>query len=153
MIKARLDRVAVTVKDSAQAAKDLSEMLGIEVYGPFNDEVVGLKVALPKAGGLELFSPLRDDDKVGATQKLAAKGEGISGIALRVDNLMEAEEHLATFGLTPDARIDNGKMREILYFAQEKTHGIEIALNEFPDESGCGLAVAQHMGLDINELI
>lgn len=148
-MKAKLHRVAIVSKDAHQAAKDFSEMLGVEFYGPYRDEGVGLDVALPKSGGLEVMSPFRDDDAIGATQELANSGEGVKGIALRVDDIEEAKQHFASLGLKPDVEFSHGPMKEIIFSPQPATHGIEIAINEFPDEDGCGLAVARDMGQNL----
>ena len=102
MIKAELNRVAIIVKDVEAAAKEFEEMFGITFYGPYQDDHVGVDVALPRRGGLEMMSPNRPDDGVMATQKLAEKGEGITGIAFRVDDLDEMKEHLAKYDLKPD---------------------------------------------------
>lgn len=148
-MKASLHRVAIVVDDVHQAAKHMNELLGVEFYGPYRDEGVGLDVALPKSGGMELLSPFRDDDAIGATQALAASGEGIKGIALRVDNIEEAKKHFEAMGLKPDVEFSHGPMKEIIFSPQPATHGVEIAINEFPDEDGCGIAVARDMGYDL----
>lgn len=148
MIKAELNRVAMIVDDVESAKKDFEQMFGISFYGPYADDTVGVNVALPRRGGFEMMSPNRPDDGVKATQKLAEKGEGITGIALRVDDLDEMKAHLATFGLVPDLEFNHGKMREMLFYASEKTHGVEIAINEFPDANGCAIEVARDMGYD-----
>ena len=148
MIKAELNRVAVIVKDVEAAAKEFEEMFGITFYGPYRDDHVGVDVALPRHGGFEMMSPNRPDDGVMATQKLAEKGEGITGIAMRVDDLDEMKAHLAKFGLEPDLEFSHGQMREMIFYASEKTHGVEIAINEFPDANGCAIEVARDMGYD-----
>jgi len=149
MFSAKLDRVAVVVRDIDQAMKDMKKMLGCEFYGPLDDPGPGLAIALPRRGGLELVSPTRPDDAIGATQLLESKGEGITGIALRVDDIEEAERHFAELGLTPDVRINHGGMKEILFKAQEATHGIEIAINEYPEANGMGLEVARDLGVEV----
>lgn len=148
MFKAELNRVAVIVKDVDEAVKDFGEMFGITFYGPYDDAKVGVNVALPRRGGMEMMSPNRPDDGVQATQKLAEKGEGITGIALRCDDIEEAKEHLAKYGMTPDMEFSHGDFHEILFFASEKTHGIEIAINQFPDANGAAIECARDMGYD-----
>ena len=88
------------------------------------------------------------DDAINATGLLATRGEGITGIALRVDDIEEAERHFAELGLTPDVRINHGGMKEILFKAQEATHNVEIAINEYPEANGLGLEVAHDLGVD-----
>ena len=148
MIKAELNRVAIIVKDVEAAAKEFEELFGVTFYGPYQDDHVGVDVALPRHGGFEMMSPNRPDDGVMATQKLAEKGEGITGIAMRVDDLDEMKEHLAKFGLVPDLEFSHGQMREMIFYASEKTHGVEIAINEFPVANGCAIEVARDMGYD-----
>lgn len=149
MLRAKLDRVAVVVRDINKAKKDMEEMLGCEFYGPLDDPGPGLAVALPRRGGLELVAPTRSNDAIGATQLLERKGEGITGIAFRVDDIEEAERHFAKLGLKPDVRINHGGMKEILFQAQEATHGIEIAINEYPEANGLGLEVARDLGIEV----
>jgi methylmalonyl-CoA/ethylmalonyl-CoA epimerase len=149
MIAAKLDRVAVVVRDVNQAVKDMKKLLGVEFYGPFEDSGPGLAVALPRRGGLELVSPMRSDDAIGATKLLERRGEGITGIAFRVDNIEEAERHFAELGLKPDVRISHGGMKEIIFAPQEATHGIEIAINEYPEANGMALEVARDLGVKV----
>lgn len=149
MFRAKLDRVAIVVKDAEKAVKDMEKLLGCEFYGPLDDQGAGLLVALPRRGGIELVSPTRSDDAINATQLLATKGEGITGIALRVEDIQEAERHFASLGLKPDVRINHGGMKEILFKAQEATHNVEIAINEYPEANGLGLEVAHDLGVDV----
>jgi methylmalonyl-CoA/ethylmalonyl-CoA epimerase len=149
MITAKLDRVAVVVRDINQAVNDMKKLLGVEFYGPFDDPGMGLAVALPRRGGLELASPTRLDDAIGATQLLERKGEGITGIAFRVENMEEAERHFAELGLKPNVRFNHGGMKEMIFFAQEATHGIEIAINEYPEANGMALEVARALGVEV----
>lgn len=148
-MKAKLDRVALIVKDVDKAVEEFGAMFGVEFYGPFDDDIVGVRVALPKCGGMEMMSPIREDDGVGATQKLATKGEGITGIAMRTDNIDEAIKHFEALGMKPDLQFSHGGMKEILFYASEKTHGLEVAINEYPEQNGCGLEVAADMGYKI----
>jgi methylmalonyl-CoA/ethylmalonyl-CoA epimerase len=149
MLKAKLDRVAIVVRDVNKAVKDMKELLGVEFYGPFDDKEVGLAVALPRRGGLELVAPTRSDDAIGATKLLERKGEGITGIALRVDDIEEAERHFAALGLKPDVKINHGGMKELIFLAQEATHGVEMAINEYPEANGLGLEVARDLGIEV----
>ncbi|CDX03740.1 Glyoxalase/bleomycin resistance protein/dioxygenase [Desulfitobacterium hafniense] len=127
----------------------MEELPGLEFYGPLDDPGPGLAVALPRRGGLELVAPTRSNDAIGATRLLERKGEGITGIAFRVDDIEEAERHFAERGLKPDVRINHGGLKEILFLAQEATHGIEIAINEYPEANGMGLEVARDLGIEV----
>ena len=131
-MKGKLIRVCVVANDAAETMRDFNDLFGVEFYGPFDDEHVKLKVALPRSGGMEVSSPTAADDPIGFSQYLAANGEGIKGIALRVDNIQEAMDEL-----------------ECIIPPQPKTHNIEVALNEFPDEDPVGQAVARDMGIDL----
>ena len=64
------------------------------------------------------------------------------------DDLDEMKEHLAKYDLKPDLEFSHGQMREMIFYASEKTHGVEIAINEFPDANGCAIEVARDMGYD-----
>ena len=110
---------------------------------------VKLKVALPRSGGMEVSSPTAADDPIGFSQYLAANGEGIKGIALRVDNIQEAMDELKSKGVEIGVYFEHNLMKECIIPPQPKTHNIEVALNEFPDEDPVGQAVARDMGIDL----
>ena len=69
-IKAQLNRIALRVADADKAVEDLSALLGVSFYGPYDDEGVGLRVAF-QVGGIEIMSPMHDHDAIGAYQKVA----------------------------------------------------------------------------------
>ena len=148
MIKAQLNRVAIRVADAHQAVKDFGELFGATFYGPYEDEHMGLCVALPKRGGIELMAPMHDHDAIGAYQALQERGEGISGIALRVDDFDAAKEYLESKGLKPAVVFNHGEFKEMIFPPQPATHGLEIAINEFPDANGAAIQCALDMGID-----
>lgn len=148
MIKAQLNRVALRVADTHQAVKDFGELFGATFYGPYDDETVGLCVALPKSGGIELMSPMHDHDAIGAYQALQERGEGISGIALRVDDFEAAKAYFESKGLKPAVEFKHGEFREMIFPPQPATHNLEVAVNEFPDANGAAIQCALDMGID-----
>ena len=148
MMKAQLNRIALRVSDADKAVADLNALLGVTFYGPYDDEHMGLRVALPKSGGIEVMAPMHDHDAIGAYQRLQTEGEGISGIALRVDDFEEAKASFAAKGLKPAVEFNHGKFREMIFPPQPATHGLEIAVNEFPDANGAAIQVALDMGVD-----
>lgn len=148
MIKAQLNRIALRVADADKAVEDLNKLLGVTFYGPYDDEHMGLRVALPKSGGIEVMAPMHDHDAIGAYKALQTVGEGISGIAMRVDDFDAAKEHFASLGLTPAVEFNHGKFREMIFPPQPATHNLEIAVNEFPDANGAAIQVALDMGVD-----
>ena len=147
-MKAQLNRIALRAADADKAVADLNALLGVTFYGPYNDEHMGLRVALPKSGGIEVMAPMHDHDAIGAYQKLQTEGEGISGIAVRVDDFEEAKAAVAAKGLKPAVEFNHGKFREMIFPPQPATHGLEIAVNEFPDANGAAIQVALDMGVD-----
>ena len=147
-MKAKLNRIALRAADADKAVADLNALLGVTFYGPYNDEHMGLRVALPKSGGIEVMAPMHDHDAIGAYQKLQTEGEGISGIAVRVDDFEEAKAAFAAKGLKPAVEFNHGKFREMIFPPQPATHGLEIAVNEFPDANGAAIQVALDMGVD-----
>lgn len=147
-MKAQLNRIALRAADADKAVADLNALLGVTFYGPYNDEHMGLRVALPKSGGIEVMAPMHDHDAIGAYQKLQTEGEGISGIAVRVDDFEEAKAAFAVKGLKPAVEFNHGKFREMIFPPQPATHGLEIAVNEFPDANGAAIQVALDMGVD-----
>ena len=56
-MKGKLIRVCVVANDATETMKDFNDLFGVEFYGPFDDEHVKLKVALPRSGGMEVSSP------------------------------------------------------------------------------------------------
>ena len=50
MFRAKLDRVAIVVKDAEKAVKDMEKLLGCEFYGPLDDKGEGLLLAMPIRG-------------------------------------------------------------------------------------------------------
>ncbi|WP_417004101.1 VOC family protein [Adlercreutzia equolifaciens] len=148
-MKGKLIRMCVVANDAAETMRDFNDLFGVEFYGPFDDEHVKLKVALPRSGGMEVSSPTAADDPIGFSQYLAANGEGIKGIALRVDNIQEAMDELKAKGVELGVYFEHNLMKECIIPPQPKTHNIEVALNEFPDEDPVGQAVARDMGIDL----
>ena len=51
-MKGKLIRVCVVANDAAETMRDFNDLFGVEFYGPFDDEHVKLKVALPRSGGV-----------------------------------------------------------------------------------------------------
>lgn len=148
MIKAQLNRVALRVADADKACEDLGKLLGVTFYGPYTDDHMGLRVALPKSGGIEVMAPTREDDAIGAYKMLQTVGEGVSGIALEVSNFEEAKAHFESMGLKPAVEFNHGKFREMIFPPQPATHNLEIAVNEFPTANGGAIQVALDMGAD-----
>ena len=70
MGKAQLNRIALRVADADKAVEDLNKLLGVTFYGPYDDEHMGLRVALPKSGGIEVMAPMHDHDAIGAYKAL-----------------------------------------------------------------------------------
>lgn len=64
-MKGKLIRVCVVANDAAETMRDFNDLFGVEFYGPFDDEHVKLKVALPRSGGMEVSSPTAADDPIG----------------------------------------------------------------------------------------
>lgn len=150
-MKAQLNRVALRVADADKAVADFNALLGATFYGPYTDEHMGLRVALPKSGGIEIMAPVNDHDAIGAYQRLQTEGEGVSGVALRVDDFEAARAAFAAKGMKPISEFKHGKFHEMIFAPQPGTHGLEIAINEFPDANGAAIQVALDMGVDWKE--
>ncbi len=148
VMKAQLNRIALRAADADKAVADLHALLGVTFYGPYDDEHMGLRVALPKTGGIEVMAPMHDHDAIGAYQRLQTEGEGVSGIAVRVDDFEEARAAFAAKGLKPISEFWHGKFHEMIFAPCPETHGLEIAVNEFPDANGAAIQVALDMGAD-----
>ena len=148
-MKGKLLRVCVVARDADETMKDFHDLFGVEFYGPFDDEGTSLRVALPRSGGMEVSAPASENDPIGFSNYLKENGEGIKGIVFRVDDIAEAMEELKTKGVTLGVYFEHDLMKECIIPPQPATHGIEVALNEFPDEDPVGQAVARDMGIDL----
>ena len=92
----KVNHIAILVKDLEGAAKDYSDLLGIEFSGPNEIENLDLR-SMPSPVGIELVSPLTPD---GATARtLERRGEGVLLVALRVADLQEKGAQLKAKGL------------------------------------------------------
>jgi len=84
-----LDRVVIVVKDLDKAAKRYSELLGTSFWDAGAQENQGVRAMVSWDGQIELVSPI--SAKSGAAKFLKKKGEGIFGVAWKVEDIDKAQ--------------------------------------------------------------
>ena len=129
MIK-KIDHLGIAVKDLEKAAAFYREVLGIECAGTEEVAEQKVKVAFFPLGDskLELLQSTAPDGPV--AKFIAARGEGVHHIAVRVENLEEAMEKLREQGATlidREPRYGAGKAR-IAFVHPKSTGGVLLEL-------------------------
>jgi methylmalonyl-CoA/ethylmalonyl-CoA epimerase len=84
-----LDRVVIVVKDLEKSAKRYSELLGTSFWDAGVQEKQGFRAMFSWEGQIELVSPISAQS--GAAKFLEKKGEGIFGVAWKVEDIDEAQ--------------------------------------------------------------
>lgn len=130
-----VDRVVIATPDVNETAERLSELLGISFGDQFSastDTVAGqnnLVSRISPDGQIDLAGPADGDNEV--ARFLEENGPGLYGVAFRVFNLEEAQEHLAEKDVDPVGRIDWGDFSELFYHPKH-FGGAFVLLAEFP---------------------
>ncbi|MCI8992704.1 MAG: glyoxalase [Eubacterium sp.] len=146
MLFEKLDRIGIAVLNIEEAMADYAEMMDGAYYGPFEDDEVGIDVALPRRLGLEFVSPRRPDDKIGITEILKTKGECVTAVCWKVSDIEAAEKHLVNKGLVPIMKLSRCAMKEVVFAPCKKTHGLTVVINEYPHTDGLGIENCRHFG-------
>ncbi|WP_255767544.1 VOC family protein [Haladaptatus halobius] len=127
--------MVLATSDVDETANRLNELLGIsfgEFFSASTETVAGtnnLVSRISPDGQLDLAGPGDGNNEV--TRFLEEHGPGLYGVAFRVADLDEAEEHLAKKGVDPVGRIDWGDFSELFYHPQD-FGGMFVLLAEFP---------------------
>ena len=140
---ARLDHVAVAVRDLRAAAALFRDVLGGEYLmgAEINDQGFRfVQYRLPGGGKFELVTPMGEGF---VSRFLDRRGEGVHHITLRVTGIDEQVERLRAAGVTLTlVSFDNPHWKEAFIHPSE-AHGVLIQLAESPhtdDESARHLA-------------
>lgn len=130
----RIDHVGIAVEDEQQARSVLEDLLGCP---PPKEELVeeqGVRTLIYKLGDakIELLIPTREESPV--AKHLAKRGEGLHHLALEVDDVEDAIEHLDGSGLemideTPRMGVEDSR---IAFVHPKATFGTLLELVAFP---------------------
>ncbi|WP_255152061.1 VOC family protein [Halorarius halobius] len=130
-----VDRVVLATPDVDETANRLNELLGIsfdDFFAASTETVAGtnnLVSRISPDGQLDLAGPGDGDNEV--ARFLEENGPGLYGVAFRVADLDEAEQHLDSKGVEPVGRIDWGDFSELFYHPKH-FGGMFVLLAEFP---------------------
>lgn len=88
--------MVIVVKDLDKAAKRYSELLGTSFWDAGDQEKQGVRAMVSWDGQIELVSPISAQS--GAAKFLEKKGEGIFGVAWKVEDIDEASAQVIKHG-------------------------------------------------------
>ena len=114
-MKAQLNRIALRAADADKAVADLNALLGVTFYGPYNDEHMGLRVALPKSGGIEVMAPMHDHRCHRCIPEAPDRGRGHQRHRGSRRRLRRGQGAFAAKGLKPAVEFNHGKFREMIF--------------------------------------
>ena len=115
--------VAIMVKDLEQAAKDYSDLLGIEFPEPHESQAIDMRVTRSPVG-IELVAPLSPDGALAKT--IERRGEGMMLVTLWVSDLQEASAQLKAKG----ARQVGGDGVKSIILHPRDFHGVMVELDQ-----------------------
>lgn len=130
-----VDRVVIATPDVNETADRFEELLGItfgEFFEATTETTAGsnrLVSRISADGQIDLAGPGDGDNEV--ARFLENEGPGLYGVAFRVTDLNEAEEHLREKDVDPVGRIDWGDFSELFYHPSDFA-GVFVLLAEFP---------------------
>jgi methylmalonyl-CoA epimerase len=134
----RVDHIAIAVRDSAQAVRLYTEVLGYRAQPASEVASEATRVTIIEAGEtrIELVEPTEPDSAVG--RFLEKRGEGIHHVCLEVPSLQMAVERLQTAGYelanaTP--RVGHGG-RKFIFIHPKAANGVLVELYEAGGVSG-----------------
>ncbi len=129
-----LDHVAIAVHDLDAALDEYLRLYGVTALHRERVEEQGVEEAMVAVGGsfIQLLQPLSPETPVG--RFLAQKGEGLHHIALAVDDIEAALEHLESEGarLIDETPRVGGRGARIAFVHPKQTTGTLIELVEPP---------------------
>ncbi len=128
---AKLDHVAIRVKNLKEASKFFSELFGMEFTQLGEIPAMDVRSSIDPMG-IELIEPLTPD---GITAKTIEKaGEGLSLLSLKVTNLDEAAAEMKSHGIRIIGKIENPGVMRALIFHPKDTYGVMIELIEYKEK-------------------
>ena len=129
-----LDHVAIAVHDLDAALDEYHRLYGVTALHRERVEEQGVEEAMVAVGGsfIQLLQPLSAETPVG--RFLAQKGEGLHHIALAVDDIEAALEHMRSEGarLIDESPRIGGRGARIAFVHPKQTTGTLIELVEPP---------------------
>jgi methylmalonyl-CoA/ethylmalonyl-CoA epimerase len=126
----KIDHIGIAVKSLTEAIKVYEDAIGLKVdaYDQVDDQ--GVRVAMLNLGEsrIELLEPTGPDSPI--ERFMNKRGEGIHHIAVTVENIEKALEHLKASGVR---LIDNAPRRgahntRIAFIHPSSTHGVLLEL-------------------------
>ncbi|MFC1944641.1 VOC family protein [Chloroflexota bacterium] len=126
----KLDHVHINVEDIEKAVKFFEDTLGVKAEFIRTMEENGIKEALIPPG-LILLQGLTPDSWV--AKDVRKRGEGLSGVSLKVSNIDEGIAELQSKGMRLIGRYKYGEVQEALFHPKD-SHGVLIELGEYPGD-------------------
>lgn len=130
-----VDRVVIATPDVNDTADRFEELLGIsfgELFKATTETTAGSNRLVSRISGdgqIDLAGPGDGENEV--ARFLDMHGPGLYGVAFRVADLDEAEDHLREKDVEPVGRIDWGDFSELFYHPSDFA-GVFVLLAEFP---------------------
>lgn len=130
---ARLDHVAVAVRDVRAAMRVYADLLGARFLFGGDQHASGfrwIQFAFPGGGKLELIASLRGGSFV--ERFIDARGEGIHHVTLKVPDLAEAVQQVRAAGIEPiGVALGDPEWKEAFIHPRD-AHGALVQLAESP---------------------
>ena len=138
----KLDHVHIYVKDIERAVQLFEHWLGIK-FGPiYTWDEWGLKDCYAPPG-LLLMQPTSPDDAMDAAKFIERRGEGLSGISVKVQDIEAGIAELEAKGLRLRGKVQVGNVVEAMFHSEE-SFGLEIELAHYPGDD-IGAAASSEM--------
>lgn len=123
-----IDHVGIMVENAEKAKKFFEDLLGINFFAAGEVEETDVR-SMISALGIEIFEPLTPEGP--SRRLLKKKGEGLSLLSLRVQNLDEAMAEMQSHGIRLVKVVTRGKLRAAVYHPKD-VHGVFLELVEIP---------------------
>lgn len=123
----KINHVAVMVQDLEKAAKLFSDALGIKFDDPHDAEEANIKNMMSSVG-IELVSPLTPDGP--AAKSLERRGEGLTTLVLKVNNLEETVARMTANGVRQIGGADLPEAKTAQFHPKD-LHGVMIEFIEY----------------------
>ncbi|MFC1943778.1 VOC family protein [Chloroflexota bacterium] len=120
----KIDHVGIMVKDLEKAGRFFADLFEVEFTGPSENPGQDIRNMMSRPLGIELISPLTPDGPNART--LENRGEGLSLLSLKVQNLEEAVAEMKSKGIRQVGAIG----KRIAIFHPKDTYGVMIDLVE-----------------------
>jgi methylmalonyl-CoA/ethylmalonyl-CoA epimerase len=129
MIIEKIDHVGIMVEDVEKAQKFFEDVFGLKFVSIGAQEEADSKNIIDPVG-IEIYEPLSSDGP--SRRMLNKRGEGLSLLSLKVNNLDEAMAEMESHGIRLVKLLTRGNLRAAVYFPKD-TFGVFIELIEYPE--------------------